>query len=80
MAPMSVTTAPGAVLAEDLMTELKKQYTIVIVTHNMQQAQRASDYCGFFMLGRLVEYNKTESIFLNPANRETEDYVSGKFG
>ena len=78
--PCSALDPIATMRIEDLMTELKKQYTIVIVTHNMQQAQRASDYCGFFMLGRLVEYNKTESIFLNPANRETEDYVSGKFG
>lgn len=65
---------------EDLITELKKQYTIIIVTHNMQQASRVSDYTAFMYLGSLVEYDKTENIFLNPSNKQTEDYVSGKFG
>jgi phosphate transport system ATP-binding protein len=65
---------------EDLMLELKKQYTIVIVTHNMQQAQRASDLTGFFMLGRLVEVAPTEDLFLFPKQKETEDYISGRFG
>lgn len=65
---------------EDLITELKQQYTIIIVTHNMQQASRVSDYTAFMYLGSLVEYDKTENIFLNPANKQTEDYVSGKFG
>ena len=65
---------------EDLITELKKDYTIVIVTHNMQQASRVSDYTAFMYLGELIEYAKTEKIFLNPAKKQTEDYVSGKFG
>lgn len=65
---------------EDLITELKKKYTIVIVTHNMQQASRVSDYTAFMYLGELVEYALTEKIFLNPAKKQTEDYVSGKFG
>ncbi|MBX3120260.1 MAG: phosphate ABC transporter ATP-binding protein [Fimbriimonadaceae bacterium] len=65
---------------EDLIFELKDQYTIVIVTHNMQQAQRASDLTGFFMLGELVEFNTTQELFLNPRMKQTEDYISGRFG
>jgi phosphate transport system ATP-binding protein len=65
---------------EDLIFELKSQYTIVIVTHNMQQAQRASDYTSFYNEGRLVESNETKEIFLNPQHKETEDYISGRFG
>jgi len=65
---------------EDLMFELKAQYTIVIVTHNMQQAQRASDRTAFFMLGELVEVQATQDLFLTPLKRETEDYISGRFG
>ncbi len=65
---------------EDLITELKQQYTIIIVTHNMQQASRVSDYTAFMYLGSLVEYDQTENIFLNPSKKQTEDYVSGKFG
>jgi phosphate transport system ATP-binding protein len=65
---------------EDLITELKKQYTIVIVTHNMQQAARVSDYTAFLYLGELVEYGTTEKIFTVPENPKTEEYLSGKFG
>lgn len=65
---------------EDLIDELKSDYTIVIVTHNMQQAQRASDFTAFFMMGRLVEFNNTADIFLFPQKKETEDYISGRFG
>ena len=65
---------------EDLIFELKSQYTIVIVTHNMQQAQRASDQTAFFMLGDLIEYQPTQDLFLNPQTREAEDYISGRFG
>ncbi|MEQ9618297.1 MAG: phosphate ABC transporter ATP-binding protein PstB [Deltaproteobacteria bacterium] len=65
---------------EDLITELKDSYTIVIVTHNMQQASRVSDYTAFMYLGELIEYDSTETIFLNPKLKQTEDYVSGKFG
>jgi phosphate transport system ATP-binding protein len=65
---------------EDLMFELKSKFTIVIVTHNMQQAQRASDKTAFFMMGKLIEFNKTSEIFLNPLQKETEDYISGRFG
>ncbi|MAI73135.1 MAG: phosphate ABC transporter ATP-binding protein [Rhodopirellula sp.] len=72
---------PGSTLAiEELMNELRKQYTIVIVTHNMQQASRCSDETAFFFEGELVEMNKTQSIFTNPNNKRTEDYISGRFG
>ena len=65
---------------EDLITELKENYTIIIVTHNMQQAARVSDYTAFMYLGEIIEYDTTEKIFLNPGTKQTEDYVSGKFG
>ncbi len=65
---------------EDLILELKKAYTIIIVTHNMQQAARISDYTAFFYLGELVEYGTTSKIFTHPANKRTEDYVTGRFG
>ncbi|MFT7538649.1 MAG: phosphate transport system ATP-binding protein [Lysobacterales bacterium] len=65
---------------EELIHELKASYTIVIVTHNMQQAARVSDYTAFFMLGELVEYDVTSKIFTNPKNKITEDYVTGRFG
>ncbi|MGH7162589.1 MAG: phosphate ABC transporter ATP-binding protein, partial [Planctomycetota bacterium] len=65
---------------EDLITELKGEYSVLIVTHNMQQASRTSDYTAFMYLGRLVEYGPTQDIFLTPHLRETEDYVTGRFG
>jgi len=65
---------------EDLISELKKNYTIVIVTHNMQQAARISDYTAFFLLGDLIEFGKTEQIFESPKEKETEDYITGRFG
>ena len=65
---------------EETMLELKKDYTIVIVTHSMQQAARASDYTGFFYLGNLIEYDKTSNIFQNAKLQSTNDYVSGHFG
>jgi phosphate transport system ATP-binding protein len=65
---------------EDLLFELKKQYTIVIVTHNMQQAARVSDYTAFLENGYLVEYGETDQVFTNPANERTEEYVTGRFG
>ncbi len=65
---------------EDLAQELKKDYTIVIVTHNMQQAARISDKTGFFLLGEVVEYNNTENIFSTPKDKRTEDYITGRFG
>ncbi len=65
---------------EELIHELKTQYTIVIVTHNMQQAGRVSDYTGFFYLGRLIEFGPTTKIFSNPTEKRTEDYITGRFG
>ncbi len=65
---------------EDLMMELRDEYTVIIVTHNMQQAQRASDYTGFFLLGELVEFQGTSNLFVVPQKKETEDYISGRFG
>jgi len=65
---------------EELVVELKRQYTIIIVTHNMQQAARVSDKTAFFMLGKLVEYNPTDKMFTNPNEKLTEDYITGRFG
>jgi phosphate transport system ATP-binding protein len=65
---------------EELIDELKKKYTIIIVTHNMQQAARISSKTGFFYLGKLIEYNATEKIFTNPDVKQTEDYITGRFG
>ena len=72
---------PGSTLRiEDLMDELKKQYTVVIVTHNMQQAARISDQTAFFLTGTLVEYGPTKELFSNPKDKKTEDYITGRFG
>jgi phosphate transport system ATP-binding protein len=65
---------------EELIHELKKCYTIIIVTHNMQQAARTSDFTAFFYLGELIEMDKTRTIFTNPVKKQTEDYISGRFG
>ena len=65
---------------EELMFGLKDQCTMVIVTHNMQQAARVADYTGFFLMGRLIEFDKTDVIFKNPSRKETEDYITGRFG
>ena len=65
---------------EELVMELKEQYTIVMVTHNMQQAVRVSDNTAFFLLGELVEYGKTDDIFSQPKDQRTEDYITGRFG
>ena len=65
---------------EELMFSLKDQCTMVIVTHNMQQAARVADYTGFFLLGKLIEFDKTDVIFKNPSRKETEDYITGRFG
>ena len=65
---------------EELMFTLKDQCTMVIVTHNMQQAARVADFTGFFLMGKLIEYSKTDLIFRNPAKKETEDYITGRFG
>lgn len=65
---------------EDLIFELKQKLTVVIVTHNMQQASRVAEYTGFFLMGHLVEFDKTEKIFTNPSDKRTEDYITGRFG
>lgn len=65
---------------EDLVTDLKEKYTIIIVTHNMQQAARISDNTAFFLLGDMVEFDKTEKLFSNPSDKRTEDYITGRFG
>jgi len=65
---------------EDLIAELKQEYTIIIVTHNMQQAARVSDLTAFFYLGKLIELDKTTKLFTNPTNKQTEDYITGRFG
>ena len=65
---------------EDLVTELKKEYTIIMVTHNMQQATRISDKTAFFLLGEMIEYDDTEKLFSMPKNKKTEDYITGRFG
>ena len=65
---------------EELMQDLKSRYTQVIVTHNMQQASRVSDYTAFLYLGELIEYGPTDRIFINPIKKQTEDYITGRFG
>ena len=65
---------------EDLVTELKKQYTIVCVTHNMQQAARCSDHTAFMYLGELIEFSNTDDLFTKPAKKQTEDYITGRYG
>jgi len=65
---------------EELIFQLKENYTIVIVTHNMQQASRVAEFTGFFLLGELIEFDRTEKIFTNPADKRTEDYITGRFG
>ena len=65
---------------EDLALQLKEKYTVVMVTHNMQQAARVSDNCAFFLLGELVEFDKTERLFSDPRDKRTEDYITGRFG
>lgn len=65
---------------EELIFQLKERYTIVIVTHNMQQAARVAEFTGFFLLGKLIEFDKTEKIFTKPSDKKTEDYITGRFG
>ncbi len=65
---------------EDLFSELKNEYTVIIVTHSMQQAARVSDFTGFFMMGELIEFDETKKIFTTPSNKLTEDYITGRFG
>jgi phosphate transport system ATP-binding protein len=65
---------------EELIFQLKAEFTVVIVTHNMQQAARVADHTGFFLMGKLIEYDKTEKIFTTPSDKRTEDYITGRFG
>lgn len=78
--PTSALDPIATLKIEELINELKKKYTIIIVTHNMQQAARISDYTAFFMLGELVEFNKTEEFFSHPKDKRSEDYITGRFG
>src|SRR5208283_2220139 len=78
--PASALDPMATAKIEELILELKKQFTIVIVTHNMQQAARISGFTAFFYLGKLVEFDETSRVFTNPSNRQTEDYVTGRFG
>jgi phosphate transport system ATP-binding protein len=78
--PCSALDPVATARIEDLMYELKKNYTIIIVTHNMQQAARVSDFTGYFLLGELVEFGQTSEIFTSPKDPRTEDYITGRFG
>ena len=78
--PCSTLDPMATMRIEELMAELKKQYTIVIVTHNMQQAARVSEECGFMLLGELIEFGDTKKIFTSPADKRTDDYITGRFG
>ncbi len=78
--PTSALDPISTIKVEDLATELKKRYTIIIVTHNMQQAVRISDKTAFFLFGEIVEYHETEALFSMPSDKRTEDYITGRFG
>ena len=78
--PTSALDPISTAKVEELISELKKDYTIAIVTHNMQQAARCSDYTAYMYLGNLVEFGQTDQIFMNPARKETQDYITGRFG
>ena len=78
--PASALDPISTAKVEELIHELKKDYTIVIVTHNMQQAVRISDKTAFFLLGEVVEFNDTDTLFSNPQEKKTEDYITGRFG
>ena len=78
--PTSALDPASTIRIEELMADLKQHYTVVIVTHNMQQAARISDKCAFFLLGEMVEIGPTEEIFSMPKDKRTEDYITGRFG
>lgn len=78
--PASALDPISTAKVEELIHQLRQDYTIVIVTHNLQQAARVSDYTAFFYLGSLIEFDKTSKIFTNPSNKQTEDYITGRFG
>ena len=77
---MSSLAAGHKTLLPQLMEELKKDYTVVVVTHNMQQAARVSDYTAFFLVGEVIEFDTTDNIFSRPGDKRTEDYITGRFG
>ena len=78
--PASALDPLSTLKIEELIFELKQRYTIVIVTHNMQQAARVSDYTAFLYLGKLIEFGDTNTLFTNPTNKQTEDYITGRYG
>lgn len=78
--PTSALDPISTLKIEELMEQLKQKYTVVAVTHNMQQAARVSDYTAFFLLGELVEFDRTDNIFSSPKDKRTEDYITGRFG
>jgi phosphate transport system ATP-binding protein len=78
--PTSALDPVATMRIEELMEDLKKEYTVIIVTHNMQQAARISDKTAFFLSGELIEFDKTNKIFANPSDKRTEDYITGRFG
>ena len=78
--PTSALDPIATAKVEELIRELKQKYTIIIATHNMQQASRISDYTAFFYMGDMIEYNKTDTIFRNPQHERTQNYITGRFG
>jgi phosphate transport system ATP-binding protein len=78
--PASALDPISTLKIEELLNDLKDRFTIVIVTHNMQQAARVSDYTAFMYLGQLLEFDNTDTLFTNPANKQTEDYITGRYG
>ena len=78
--PCSALDPKATAAVEELIWELRGDYTILIVTHNMAQARRASDECVFMLMGKVVEHTKTEDMFVTPANKETADYIEGRYG
>lgn len=78
--PTSALDPISTLKVEELMVELKKDYTVVVVTHNMQQAARVSDDTAFFLVGEMVEFDSTDNIFSRPQDKRTEDYITGRFG
>jgi phosphate transport system ATP-binding protein len=78
--PTSALDPISTAKVEELVSELKKDYTVAIVTHNMQQAARVSDFTAYMYLGELVEFGETDQIFMKPSRQETEDYITGRFG
>ena len=78
--PTSALDPISTLKIEELMEELKKKYTVIVVTHNMQQAARISDNTAFFLMGEMIEFDKTDNLFSNPSEKKTEDYITGRFG